>query len=50
MENNVYNLASYGAQNTPLMPVALYRRHPFNGHLERARIAGGASKQKLHPL
>ena len=26
------------------------RRHPLNRRLGRARIAGGVSKQNLHPL
>ena len=32
------------------MEPRIYRRHPLNMHLGRARIAGGVSKQQSHPL
>ena len=31
------------------MKARIYRRHPLNMHLGRARIAGRVSKQKSHP-
>ena len=32
------------------MKPRIYRRHPLNRHLGRARIARGVSKQNSHPL
>ena len=32
------------------MKQRIYRRHPLNMHLGRARIAGGISKQKITPV
>ena len=32
------------------MKPRIYRRHPLDRHFGRARIAGGVSKQKSHPL
>ena len=37
-------------QDLRQMKPRIYRRHPLNRHLRRARIARGASKRKWHPL
>ena len=37
-------------QDLGQMKPRIYRRHPLNRHLVSARITGGVSKQKSHPL
>ena len=37
-------------QDLRQMKPRIYRRHLLNRHFGRARIAGGVSKQKSHPL